>query len=224
MAQPKDSPNKTNNLNDKNNIDEMFKLYEDRINKFEKEICEFPVDNNRIISDDWKEFKSEIYDHMKSCYPLVHGSVISLAYDFLCIKQKYGSDMEKKLYCNMKLIEFFDRLATKKCVVFYQSYDSYLLRNGYNDSGKWEYIGTLNEEKIDKYDVTPEKKPRIIDYLSYDELLISAMCGISSKTHFINNGDRRNCGRINKNNFGKNKIYPINGIYMGLIGARFEKS
>eukprot|EP01084_Bolivina_argentea_P039485 72973_1 len=47
ISQPNDSPNKTNNLNDKNNIDEIFRRYEDRINKFEQVICEFPVDNNR---------------------------------------------------------------------------------------------------------------------------------------------------------------------------------
>ena len=126
----------------------------------------------------------------------------------------------------MNLTKFFDRLATKRCVVFYQSYDSYLLRNGYNDSGKWEFIGTEKENQTDKYDVAPEKKPKLADYLSYDELIISALCGISSPTHFINNGDRRNCGRINEDDFGKeaDKMYPMQGIYMGLVGARFEKS
>lgn len=57
-----------------------------------------------------------------------------------------------------------------------------------------------------------------LDYMSYDELFLSALCGVSSPTHFINDGDRRNNGRFNQNN-----AYPLEGIYMGLIGARFEK-
>eukprot|EP01084_Bolivina_argentea_P056621 103579_1 len=202
------------------NVDEMFKKYQQRITEFEDEICEFPVDNNRIISEEFNQFKPQIYEHMKSCYPLVHGSVLSLANDFLLIKKQFGTEIEKKVYSQMSLCQFFDRLATKRCVVFYQSYDSYLLRNGYNDSGHWEYVGTPNEQKQDKYDVTPLKKPKLSEYLSYDELMISALCGISSKTHFINNGDRRNCGRVNKNN----EYYPAEAIYMGLVGARFEKS
>ena len=56
------------------------------------------------------------------------------------------------------------------------------------------------------------------DYMSYDELFISALCGVSSPTHFINDGDRRNHGR-----FTKGGTYPLEGIYMALIGARFEK-
>ena len=135
------------------------------------------------------------------------------------IQQKYGSEIEKSLYKDMSLVEFFDRLARKRCVVFYQSYDSYLLRNGYNDSGKWELIGTERENQTDEYDVSPEKKPKLEDYLSYDELIISAMCGISSKTHFINDGDRRNCGRTKEDSFGKNSDYPMTGIYMGLVGV-----
>eukprot|EP01083_Nonionella_stella_P062034 161407_1 len=201
------------------NIDIMFEEYKKRIKKFEDTICHFPVQNNRIISKKFNELRPQIYEHMQSCYPLVHGSVLSLANDFLLIKKQNGTTIEKKLYSEMTLCEFFDRLTTKRCVVFYQDYDSYLLRNGYHDTGYWEYIGTPNQEKQDKYDVSPHKKPKLSDYLSYDELMISALCGISSKTHFINNGDRQNCGRINK----KNKYYPLEGIYMGLVGARFEK-
>ena len=68
--------------------------------------------------------------------------------------------------------------------------DSYLLRNGYNDNGGWDSIGTVDENKVTKYDVTVHKKPKLAEYLSYDELIISAMCGISSPTHFINDGNR----------------------------------
>ena len=64
----------------------MFKIYEERIKKFEDCVTPFPVANNRITSEKWKEFQQETYQHMQSCYPLVHGGVISLAYHFLLIK------------------------------------------------------------------------------------------------------------------------------------------
>eukprot|EP01084_Bolivina_argentea_P148905 260236_1 len=191
----------------------MFEKYKDRIENFEQRVVEFPVDSNRIISEDWntKELRKEIYDHMRLCYPLLHGSVISLADHFLSIKKEHGSEIEKKFYSHMTLVQLFDRLATKRCVVFYQTYDSYVLRNGSNGAGGWNNIGSNNENA--------ETSPKLNDYLSYDELLLSSLCGISSPTHFINDGSRRNCGRVRKNS-----IYPIQGIYMGLVGARFEKN
>ena len=74
-----------NGSNDKH-IESMFEKYKERVSKFEDIVCDLPVDNNRIISDKWKEYRQEAYDHMQKCYPLVHGSVISLAYNFLLIK------------------------------------------------------------------------------------------------------------------------------------------
>jgi len=144
---------------------------------------ELPVDNNRIITDEWKPYRPQILKHMNECYPLVHGSVLSLAYDFLRIKLNYGSEIEKALYKDMTIEGFLNRLATKRCVVFYQGYDAYTLRNGYNSNGKWENIGTEKENETDKY-TQKEDLPKLADYLSYDELIISALCGISSPTFF----------------------------------------
>jgi len=203
---------------DSDEVKLMFETYQQRIKQFEDTVCEFPVEANNIMSDQWKPHREESLGHMKSCYPLLHGGVISLAHDFLSIKREYGSSIERELYENMTLVGFFDRLATKRCVVFFQSYDSYLLRNGYNDNGRWDTIGTADENEVTKYDVDAARKPKLAEYLSYDEIMINAMCGISSRTHFINNGDRRNCGKPEEDG------YPVEGIYMGLVGARFEKS
>lgn len=56
--------------------------------------------------------------------------------------------------------------------------------------------------------------------MSYDELLISALFGIASPTYFINNGDRKNCGRIA---FDISTFEP-EGIMVGLVGTRFERT
>lgn len=94
MAKPLNENDK-NKMNDEKkdassniDIDSMFETYKERVEKFEDIICELPVNNNRIISDKWKEHRKDIYNHMELCYPLVHGSVISLAYNFLLIKVK----------------------------------------------------------------------------------------------------------------------------------------
>eukprot|EP01084_Bolivina_argentea_P098032 176214_1 len=114
----------------------------------------------------------------------------------------------------MTLIEFFDRIATKRAVVFHKKYDSYMLRNGRKGASNWEAIGTEFESMDDTVDGST---PLLNNYLSYDELLVSALCGISSPTHFINNGNRHNKGHKGDD------TYPLEAIYMGLVGARFEK-
>ena len=247
------APKQQNNVKNKPDVEkddelstaELFYNYKIRIDQFEKNVIEFPTDNNKIISNDWKDKRDRIAFHMKETYPLVHGAVLSLAYNFLRIKVNFipfivltetkdhemiiliqrlhGSSKEKKLYDKMSMVQFFDRLATKRAVVFYQNSDVYLLRNGNDGDGKWHLIGKDDDNSNSIYfSGGSSKKPKLKDYLSYDELMISALCGISSPTYFINNGDRRNCGRIQRMTWGE--FYPMEGVYMGLVGARFEKS
>jgi len=215
MAQPKKETSEQKQSNEMS-IDSLFQEYEKRIRHFESQVDDFPTDGNRITSDRWKGAREDIKFHMQQTYPLVHGGVIALAYNFLTIKKKYGSKVEKALYENMTMVKFFDRLATKRAVVFFKASDSYTLRDGRGGYANWESVGT-----------DQESQPKLEDYLSYDELIISAMCGISSPTHFVNNGDRRNCGRINEMTWNldpRKGIYPQQGVYMGLVGARFERS
>eukprot|EP01084_Bolivina_argentea_P175279 303579_1 len=206
---------------DEKSCDKMFAIYSQRITDFERNICKFPLDSNSIIKQSNYLANNQVYSHMKECYQLIHGCVLWLVYHFINIKKLYGTNIEKELYKNMTIIQLFDRLSTKRSVAFYQPNDRYLLRNGHKHANKWNLIGTNKELEINELDeinnITKDKKPILKNYLSYDELLISALCGISSPTHFINNGSRRNCGKL------MNK-YPIQSIYIGLVGARFEKS
>ena len=206
--------NKSIDYNDYNEKDtsSFFEKYMQRVQYFERDITPFPIETNSILSNKFEN--NDVYKNMTETYPLCHGSVLSLAYQFILLKKTYGSSVEKKLYKNMTLIQFFDRISTKRAVVFYQKYDSYMLRNGKKGSERWGLVGT-EAENIENSSSTP----KLENYLSYDELLISALCGISSPTHFINDGSRRNNGRFDKTG----NIYPIKGIYSGLIGARFEK-
>jgi hypothetical protein len=104
--------------------------------------------------------------------------------------------------------EFIHRLLSKRPLMFMTAQDQYLLRNGQQGHGGFETIGTSSE-----------CPPLILaDYLSYDEMQIAALIGVSSPTYFINNGSR-----TNKAVPGLSGSYQETGVYVGLVGARFEK-
>ena len=74
-------------------------------------------------------------------------------------------------------------------------------------AGGFEYIGTPQEQS-----------PLILAELqSYDEMALSALLGMSVPTHFINEGGRHNRGELSR------QAYEKSGIYVGLVGARFER-
>jgi len=54
--------------------------------------------------------------------------------------------------------------------------------------------------------------------LSYDEMAMSALMGVSVPTHFINSG-----GRFNEGEPGEAGSFADRGVYTGLVGARFER-
>jgi hypothetical protein len=68
-------------------------------------------------------------------------------------------------------------------VCFFGSYDSHLLRNGSAiSSSQFPLIGTEYCE-LD-----------LEEYISYDEMQLSALLGVSTPTFFINRGTRNNAG------------------------------
>ena len=54
--------------------------------------------------------------------------------------------------------------------------------------------------------------------MSYDEMALAALIGVSTPTLFINRGDRHNRGRP-----GEPGGFVGSGVYTGLVGARFER-
>jgi len=81
------------------------------------------------------------------------------------------------------------------------------LRNGETFAGDFKTIGTESEQP-----------PLILkDYLSYGEMQVSALLGVSVPTHFINKGDRKNRGIM-----GKPGTYEKKGVYVGQVGTRLE--
>jgi Domain of unknown function (DUF4804) len=170
----------------------------------------FPTQANRIamITEQSERLQNGIEKQANATRPIIHAQVLSLIEDFLLYKKNYGTDIEKQLYVDMTMLSFIDRLLVNRPLMFMTESDQYLLRNHETGYGGFESIGTYNE-----------KAPLLlVDYLSYDEMQIAALLGVSTPTCFINNGSRDN--RAIPTSFDAHQEM---GIYTGLVGARFEK-
>ena len=139
-------------------------------------------------------------------YPILDERVLGLIEDFLAYKRGAGSDVEKQLYQDMTVDKFIERCLTKRMVAFAGSQDSFIARNGAQRTGGFESIGT--DSQVDQL--------VLADYISYDEMPISALLGVAVPTYFINNGNRKNGGKIDSHHQDK-------GIQIAQVGTRFEK-
>ncbi|KAK4885440.1 hypothetical protein RN001_001711 [Aquatica leii] len=175
--------------------------------KSDKFPIKFPVDSVRCKTLINTVPKEKLEANINSVYPVIHENVLQLMLDFLYHKVRFGKEPEREIYKNMTVLELVERLLTKRAVSFLNDIDSYALLNGTRGFGQWERIGTDSETE----------KLNLKTCLSYDEIKLSVFLSVSSFTTFINDGNRYNCGVLNRVN-----VEP-EGIIIGLIGTRFEK-
>ncbi|XP_037946112.1 uncharacterized protein LOC119678380 [Teleopsis dalmanni] len=120
-----------------------------------------------------------------------------------------GNNRERDLYTKLTLTDFVQRLLTKRCVSFYGKNDKFLLLSREKGCSGFMEVGT------DK-----EKPPLVLsNVLSFDEIKLSALLSVSSHSEFINDGNRKNMGIIEKD---KTKI-ERDGVVIGIIGARLSR-
>ncbi|XP_064536377.1 uncharacterized protein LOC135426951 [Drosophila montana] len=170
---------------------------------------EFGTDSSRVKSQPL-ERRQLIRQQIASAYPIIHELTLFLYLDFLEHKQKFGNAHELNVYRNLSLVEFVQRLLSKRCVYFFTSSDAFMLLDGSRGEGGFERIGT-----------STERAPLVLEnVLSYDEIKLSALLYASTHSEFINDGSRANAGKVEPD---KSKI-ETEGVIMGLIGARFERS
>lgn len=181
---------------------------------FATEMCSFPIASNRIktiaISP---KLKKEVVNHAKNTRIIMHEKVNELIDDFLEVKKSAGSSQEKALYQTMSRRAFINRLLIKRPLVFITSADISVLRDGNRDSHDWTMIGKDNSTSLP---IDNSTSLSIEDYLTYDELQISALLGVSTPTIFINDGNRNNRGCPDDK-------HEHSGIHTALVGARFER-
>lgn len=74
--------------------------------------------------------------------------------------------------------------------MFMEDCDSYKLRDGTEGAGGFESIESESDSGVGKL--------TLHDLQSYDEMPLSAFLSVSTRTHFINDGDRFNGGNPGK--------------------------
>ena len=189
-------------------VDEFLKS----ITKFEVDCpVRFPFKTNRVqfLLEKGSICKSEVFYFAKTARPVLHHKTTQLIENFLTLKRKIGSDVERKMYKHMDLIRFINRLFEKRALLFYGPNDCFILRNGIEGEGGFEKVGK-----------NFEKHPLVLeDCLSYDEMKIASLIGISSPTAFINSCFENNRAEHEEDQFS----YQIRGIAIGLPKLRFDK-
>lgn len=168
----------------------------------------FPT-NNMVTSKLLECVPEKILErNIQSAYPIIHERALFLCAQFLLFKSDHGSTVERRLYKDMTIIEFIQRLLIKRAVSFIHKNDYYILRDGTHGYGSWETIGT-----------DQEKEPLVLlEYLSYHEIKLSALLSVSSFSYFINEGSRYNEGIVADN---RNTI-QLQGIVIGITGPILE--
>ncbi|OAL49728.1 hypothetical protein IQ07DRAFT_511591 [Pyrenochaeta sp. DS3sAY3a] len=173
-------------------------------------VVEPPTKANQIKNFDPDVVQSDA----KSTRIIVHPRYPQLVQDFLQYKRTHGSKYEKDLYTeSFAWKDEVSRLIEKRPLTFMGSYDFTRLRDGksiQNASQEWDRNGT-GAQSQNKYLTLDE-------YLSYDEIMLSSLLGVSGHSFFINDGSRYNKGKP-----GEAGTFQDRGVIIGLVGARFER-
>lgn len=190
--------------------DQAYKRLLEKSQLFATRLCDFPVATNRIrnLSASSKS-RAAIVAHAKGTRPIFSPKVWNIVNNFLKIKKASGSKVEREVYSKLQTAqEFILRLFSRRPIYFFGAHEQSLLRNKSTPpEAAWALVGTDQEAEV-----------RLRKYLSYDEMLISALLGVSGPTFFINNGNRNNGAQPAAAGSFQHK-----GVYAGLVGARFEK-
>lgn len=132
---------------------------------------------------------------------------------FLEHKVIHGSAVERSLYGSISWRDEISRLISNRPLVFMTAGDLTVLQDGRNLGSvtpHWDRVGTEQEH------LNPLL--RLKDFLSYDEMMLSALLGVSGSSFFVNDGDRFNSAEA-----GLPGTFEPRGVIIGLVGARFER-
>ena len=165
-----------------------------------------PTQANRI--ENLAHRRQEVEESANTVRPILHARVARLIQDFLAVKREFGSVIERALYHDLDEVGFVSRLLVRRPLAFLTPSDSFLLRDGTRGHGGFETIGTSDEYG----------QLKLEHLLSYDEMAVSALIGVSVPTQFINSGARNNRGIP-----GEAGSFESRGVYIGLVGTRFER-
>lgn len=171
-----------------------------------------PITTNSVTNFTTSSIKSDA----ENTYILIHPNFPSLCTAFLTHKRQHGSKYEQTLYASPAAFTWRDlvrRLIAKRTIVFMGAGDHTLLRDGTEAPSpheEWSRNGTDQQDQ--------NRHLTLEEYLSYDEIMLGSLIGVSGPSHFINDGDRYNSGVP-----GDAGTFVDRGVIVGLVGARFER-
>ncbi|KAF4547406.1 Hypothetical protein D9617_43g040220 [Elsinoe fawcettii] len=166
------------------------------------------------LTDAGRVTEEDVKHYIESTRIIVHPKVLKIANDFLTFKKIHGTTKEKHVYSTQidwNAERLMIRLIKQRPLVFYMPSDKTLLRTHRDIASavsEWDRVGTDNESSAIKME----------DYMTYEEMMISSLIGVSGYTPFINDGNRYNRGK-----FEDPQSTQPEGVQVGLVGARFER-
>ncbi|KAI3318734.1 hypothetical protein HD806DRAFT_511725 [Xylariaceae sp. AK1471] len=177
---------------------------------------DFPAEmQTPIVSNSVQNFEPEmVKSDALNTRVVIHSRFPKLVQQFLEHKRLHGSSIEQKFYhSRWTWRNQIARLVDKRALVFMGGGDFTVLRSGKRIGiayREWDRVGTEDE--------TQNKHLFLKGYLSYDEIMLSSLLGVSGPSFFINDGRRNNIGH--RATAGE---FEPRGIIIGLVGARFER-
>ncbi|KAI1100476.1 hypothetical protein F4804DRAFT_319030 [Jackrogersella minutella] len=167
----------------------------------------FPTSHNRIANFDPSVIRQDALDTRI----VVHRDYPALVDQFLTLKRELGTTNEKRLYSqSWTWKDQIARLIEMRPLAFLTSQDSTLLRNGERVSRGTAFWDNMGAEGSDY--------TTLENYLTYDEIMLGSLLGVSSPSYFINDGNRYNRGEPQEPG-----TFESRGIIIGLVGPRFER-
>ncbi|KAI8585876.1 hypothetical protein BDZ88DRAFT_431193 [Geranomyces variabilis] len=152
--------------------------------------------------------------HALTACVIIHPRLPALFDAFLANKRAHGTAIEKAVYEDgvHGWEDLVKRLIKKRPLVFFMRDDMTLLRGAEPSElrsrhADWLKVGSENEAE----------DLQMRDYLTYDEMALSALLGASTSTHFLNSGGRHNNAKA-----APERPHEKEGVYIGLVGARYE--
>jgi len=138
-----------------------------------------------------------------------------LLLDFLEHKREHGAPAERALYTSMTCSELFTRLLCQRPLAFWGPGDRHVLATTLSgrqlEAQQWGGFEAIGGEK--------QQTPLVLEnYLSYDEMQLSALISVVVPTIFINRGDRNSQCMA-----GQQGSFQEDGIIVACIGARMVK-
>jgi hypothetical protein len=141
-----------------------------------------PTEANAL--EGFADRRGEVEEHANGVRPLLPEAALGLIDGFLALKREAGTALEREVYAGLDRVGLVSRFLSCRPLAFLGRSDTFLLRDGTRGHGDgFERLGTDEE---------PGDGRSLRELLSYDEMAISALCGVSVPTHFVNLGSRDN--------------------------------